>query len=201
MAMIAQEILSVLRESTIAESSGYSLRGSITTDLVKSKVWLLEELSKISKHYAVAYILGSWYSNTALFIHLTGLISVDHVINVDTNKTFLQTGASLLDFAGVKFKVDHMSKDANKLNYQQLTKNSVVINTSLQNIHDDQWFQNIPSGTLVAMQARDNDPDVQYRSLEDIDRRFPLSQTLYQGTLKLQDPETRYQRFMKIGVK
>lgn len=199
--MIAQEILTHLCESTIAESSGYSLRGSITTDLVKSKVWLLEELSKISKDYKVAYILGSWYSNTALLIHLTKLISVDHVINVDTNKTFLQTGASLLDFAGVDFEVDHMSKDANKLNYQQLTNNSVVINTSLQNMHDDKWFQNIPSGTLVAMQARDHDPDVQYHSLRDIDRRFPLAQTLYQGELKLQDPETQYHRFMKIGVK
>lgn len=199
--MIAREILSVLCEYTVAESSGYSLRGSITTDLVKSKIWLLEELSNISNHYDVAYILGSWYSNTALLIHLTDLISVDHVINVDTNKKFLQTGKQLLDFAGVDFRVDHMSKDANRLDYRQLTQDSVVINTSLQNMHDDQWFRNIPPGTLVAMQSRDNDPDVQYRSLEDIDRRFPLGETLYEGTLKLQDPETKYQRFMKIGLR
>ena len=199
--MIAREILSVLCESAVTESSGYSLRGSVTTDLIKSKIWLLEELSNISTHYDVAYVLGSWYSNTALLIHLTDLISVDHVINVDTNKNFLQTGKQLLDFAGVDFRVDHMSKDANRLNYRQLTQDSVVINTSLQNMHDDQWFQNIPPGTLVAMQARDNDPDVQYRSLEDIDRRFPLSETLYEGTLELQDPETKYQRFMKIGLR
>jgi len=199
--MIAQEILTVLTESAITESSGYSLRGSITTDLVKSKVWLLEELSQISKHYDVAYVLGSWYSNTALLIHLTNLITVDRVINVDTDAEFLRTGSKLLDFVGVEFDVEHMRKDANRLDYRQLTPDSVVINTSLQNMHDDRWFKNIPPGTLVAMQARDNDPDVQYRSLQDIDRRFPLSETLYEGTLELQDPETKYNRFMKIGIR
>ena len=199
--MIAQEILSVLFENQIQESSGYSLRGSVTRDLVISKVWLLEELAKINQHYNVAYVLGSWYSNTALLIHLTRLISVDNVINIDTNAEFLQTGHKLLKFAGVDFEFEHMKKDVNQLDYRQLTDNSVVINTSLQNMHNDEWFKNIPNGMLVAMQARNNDPDVQYQNVKDIDQHFPLVKTLYQGALKLQDPETQYQRFMKIGIK
>jgi hypothetical protein len=199
--MISQEILSVLCESTVAESSGASLRGSVTTDLLQSKLWLLKELSTISREYDVVYVLGSWYSNTALLIHLTDLITAKRVINVDTNAEFLQAGAKLLRLAKVDFAVGHLKKDANTLKYQQLNDRSVVINTSLQNIDDNKWFTNLPKGAMVAMQTRDNDPNTQYQSLQDIDRGFLLTTTLYQGSLELQDPETVYQRFMKIGIK
>jgi hypothetical protein len=66
---------------------------------------------------------------------------------------------------------------------------------------EDQWFDRIPTGTMVAMQARDHDPGEQYHSVEDITNRFPLSQTLYQGTMQLRDPETEYTRYMVIGIK
>jgi hypothetical protein len=63
------------------------------------------------------------------------------------------------------------------------------------------WFDNIPEGTLVVLQARDNDPGEQFYSPKDIQQKFPLSQVLYSGSLDLEDPETQYTRFMTIGVK
>jgi len=63
------------------------------------------------------------------------------------------------------------------------------------------WFQNIPPGTLVAMQARDHVEENPFFSAKDIQQRFPLSQTLYSGSLDLEDPETEYTRFMVIGIK
>jgi hypothetical protein len=54
---------------------------------------------------------------------------------------------------------------------------------------------------MVVLQARDQDPGEQYHSVQDITERFPMSQVLYQGTLKLEDPETDYQRYMVIGIK
>jgi hypothetical protein len=65
----------------------------------------------------------------------------------------------------------------------------------------DQWFDRIPAGTIVVLQARDQDPGEQYHSVQDITDRFPLSQTFYQGTMKLEDPETPYYRYMVIGTK
>ena len=76
-----------------------------------------------------------------------------------------------------------------------------VVNTSLTDMDGTDWFRHIPDGTLVAMQARDHDPGYQFHSTRDILKKFPLDQVLYQGSLKLQDPETNYTRFMVIGRK
>ena len=48
----------------VAESSGYSLAGSYTDDLIISKLWLAHELNKILAQQGVstvpvAYVLGS----------------------------------------------------------------------------------------------------------------------------------------------
>jgi hypothetical protein len=94
-----------------------------------------------------------------------------------------------------------MLKDANDLNYQQLTDSSAVVNTSLIDIPGTDWFTNIPAGTMVVMQARDHVEDNQFRNPEDIQQTFPLDQVLYSGSLELEDPETEYSRFMVIGIK
>jgi SAM-dependent methyltransferase len=196
--MIAQEILT--HQSEITESSGYTLAGSFTRDLIASKIWLLQELEKIQRHYTTMYVLGSWYGNLALFMYLQPTIMVGTIINVEINPEMLRTSKQLLDLAGVD-NVEFMLKDANKLNYQQLGDSGVVINTSLTEMPEAEWFEHIPAGTLVVMQARNNDPGVQYRESQDIQRRYPLSQVLYRGAIQLRDPETEYQRFMTIGRK
>ena len=196
--MIVQEILT--HQSDLAESSGYSLAGSFTRDLIASKVWLLQELEKIQRHYTTMYVLGSWYGNLALFMSLQPVITTDTIINVEINPEMLQTSEQLLDLAGVD-NAEFMLKDANDLDYQQLGNSGVVINTSLTEMLEAEWFEHIPAGTLVALQARDNDPGVRYSESQDIQRRYPLSQVLYRGAIQLRDPETEYRRFMTIGVK
>jgi hypothetical protein len=198
MAMIAQEILT--HQSNLDESSGYSLLGSFTRDLITSKVWLLKELQQIQQHYTTMYILGSWYGNLAVYMTLQPTIKVNRIINVETNLEMLDTSQSILDRVGAK-NVKYMLADANELDYRQLGDAGVVVNTSLTEMPEQDWFKNIPSGTIVAMQARDQDPGVEYHSASDIQRRYTLSQVLYQGSMQLQDPETEYTRYMTIGVK
>lgn len=185
---------------TLKESSGLSVEGSFTPDLVFSKLWLMHELAKISSDISTMYVLGSWYGNLALLLHRYPQVQVDRIINVETNSEFLKGGQDILGSAGVD-NVEHMQADANKLDYRQLDANSVVVNTSLNDIKGTDWFENIPSGTLVAMQARDNVENKQYASPEDIEQMFPLSQVLYSGALDLEDPEIEYKRFMVIGIK
>jgi len=196
--MIAQEILS--HQSDLTESSGYSLAGSFTRDLIASKVWLLQQLEQIQQHYTTMYILGSWYGNLALYMTLQPTVTVDLIVNVETNAEMLDTSQRILNKIGVD-NVESMLKDANELDYRQLGSAGVVVNTSLTEMPESAWFDHIPAGTLVAMQARDQDPGVEFHSAEDIQRRYALSQVLYQGSLSLQDPETKYTRYMTIGVK
>jgi len=182
------------------ESSGYSLQGSFTPDLVFSKLWLMRELAKIQPRVSTMYVLGAWYGNLALLLTRYPKIQVDKIINVDTNTEFLNTGKDMLDQAGAD-NVEYMPADANELDYRQLGRDGVVVNTSLNDIDGTEWFDNIPPGTLVAMQARDQVENEQFDSPDSIEQKFPLDQVLYSGSLELEDPETEYTRFMVIGIK
>lgn len=184
----------------LTESSGYSLQGSFTRDLTKSKVWLIHELSKIRERVSTVYILGSWFGNLAIYMKLHPAVKTERIINVETDPKFLRQSQRMLDHIGAAC-VDHMRRDANDLDYRQVDRDSVVINTSLTDMPGRAWFDNIPAGTLVALQARDHDPGQQFSSTQDILDKFPMKEVLYRGELDLEDPETPYTRFMVIGRK
>jgi hypothetical protein len=192
--MIIQEL------EALAESSGYSLQGSFTHDLVVSKVWLLQHVGKVTDHVGTVYILGSWYGNTSLYMVLQPEFDYNKIINVEVDGEMLKQGQRMLKHVGAN-NVQHMLSDANKLDYRQLGTNGLVINTSLTDMPGHAWFDNIPQGTLIAMQARDHVIEREFHSSDDILKLYPLSQVLYKGSLQLQDPETKYTRFMVIGRK
>ena len=179
----------------IDEASPNTLQGSFTPDLQYSKVWLLDEVQKIlgKTQLDTIYNLGSWYSNMGLFL-VANKLGFNKLINVDIDKDTLTTGQKLLDKLGISDKVEHMHKDANTLDYRQLKQPGLVINTSTNDIEGDDWLKNIPEGTLVAMQGRNG-------TLEEFDKQYPLDKTYFLDEVELEDPETEYERFMKIGVK
>ena len=84
-------------------------------------------------------------------------------------------------------------------------KASCVINTSCEHIEDfDKWWNAIPTGMLVIMQNNDFDDEEGHEhadntvsSLEEFTKRLNVSETLYQGTLALEE----YNRYMVIGIK
>lgn len=192
--MIVDELYS------LEESSGYSLEGSFTPDLVFSKLWLLHELAKIQPQIDTMYVLGSWYGNLALLINRYPQVQVRKIINVETQAKFLRHSKRILDQTGAD-NVEYMQADANDLDYRQLGPDGAVVNTSLTDMPGTDWFDNIPPGTVVVLQARDHDPGQKFDSAADIEQKFPMSQVLYSGSLNLRDPETQYQRFMVIGIK
>ena len=196
--MIAQEILT--HQSELTESSGYTLKGSFTRDLIASKVWLLQELARIAPQVGTIYVLGSWYGNLGVLLALDPIVKYKKLINVETDPKFLQASERIQDHMGMG-NTEYMLEDANNLDYRQLDPDGVVINTSLTDMEGQAWFDNIPQGTLVVMQSRDHDPGNVAHSTQDIMDRFPLSEVIYDGKLELEDPETQYTRYMVIGIK
>lgn len=183
------------------EVSPDTFQGSLTKDLLLSKTWLLSILSKISKEYSTVYILGSWYGQLSLMLIADGF-DTNKIINVDIDRKTLAQGQKMARALRVDDRIVLMNHDANKLDYRRLDKEGLVINTSCNDIKGDNWFNQIPKGTLVALQGRNNAPaKIQYDSLEDFKDRYPLSKVLYQDQITLEDPETEYQRYMVIGLK
>ena len=95
--MIINEILTL----PVNESSGYSLAGSFTHDLIKSKVWLLTELAKISPEVGTIYVLGSWYGNLGVLLALNPVIQYRQLINVETDQKFLQASERIHNLMGM----------------------------------------------------------------------------------------------------
>ena len=196
--MILQDFLT--HQSNLDESSGYSLAGSFTRDLIASKVWLLQELARIALQVGTVYVLGSWYGNLGVLLALDPVIKYKKLINVETDQKFLQASKRIHNYLGMG-NTEYMLADANELDYRQLGSDGVVINTSLTDMPGQAWFDNIPKGTLVVLQSRDHDPGNEAHSTQDIIDRYPLTEVIYDGQLKLEDPETKYTRYMVIGVK
>jgi hypothetical protein len=194
-----------MRAQELEESSGYSFEGSWTPDLVFSKLWLAREFKNILAEnqvdvVPVIYVLGSWWGNMSVILDRAA-VPVEKIINVDSNAKWLRGSQQLTRAMNIN-NVQAMKTDVNQLDYRQLTGPSVVINASLNDIQDRGWFEHIPNGTLVVLQGRDQaDSKNVYHSLRDILDQYPLDSVLYQGTMKLQDPETAYRRHMVIGVK
>jgi hypothetical protein len=190
-----------MRVYDLYETSDLTFQGSNTPDLIKSKEWICEILAgldlNISK-FSTIYILGSWYGNMAYVLKQMD-IPFEKIINVDLNKEVLDQAEQLLKDAGIK-NVESMNKDANTLDYRQVTADSLVINTSTQDIEGTAWYKNIPRGVLIALQGRDAIKKP-FKDLNEFDKTFPMSTTLFLGKKKLEDPDTDYLRFMKIGIK
>jgi hypothetical protein len=185
------------------ETSGYSLSGSYTPDLVFSKLWLAQELKQILQEndidsVPVAYVLGSWYSNLSTILRRTGT-PIEKIVDVEKNRSWLQTGQKLQQGMGIQ-GVQYMAADANRIDYRQLKGPGIVINTSTNDMPGQDWFDHIPPDTLVVLQGRDN-VERDYPSPESLLETYPMESVLYTGTMDLEDPETPYQRSMIIGIK
>ena len=173
----------------VNEFSPNTLSGSFTEDLIISKLWLIKEIEKIHNKFNTIYVLGSWYGNISILL-INKYIKFKKIINVDINDTVLNTGQVLAKKLGIDKQIEPMAKDANTLDYRQAIFPSLIINTSCNDMKNAGWFDNIPRGTLVALQTRDNTLD-----------EYEFSKVLYIGKRHLKDPETNYTRLMKIGIK
>jgi SAM-dependent methyltransferase len=185
----------------IQEISPNNHKGSWSNDLILRKLWALVELKKIKDSFDTVYILGSWYGNASILLSLLEKhFSFDHIVNVDLDKNALQKGQSISRKLGIDDKIEPMAADANELDYRQLGKDGLVINFSAVDIKGSDWLKNIPTGTLVLIQGRDQVKGG-FDSVEELQTEFPLSQVFYAGSRRFQDPETKFNSFLIIGKK
>ena len=81
----------------------------------------------------------------------------------------------------------------------------LVINTSTNDIPKTDWLDNVPQGSVVAIQGRDGQPNNEDNLAQDIntfDQRYPLAKTLLLDTAQLKGADGKsYKRFMKIGIR
>ena len=182
----------------LLETSEDTFQGSLTPDLMASKMWLCDELkSHDRKRFTTIYILGSWYGNMGYILKRSG-IKFQKIINVDNDRSRIKFTDEL--YKRLNIKADNVWADANTVDFSEADSKSLIICTSPQDIIYTRWFDSIPKGPLIAIQSRNN-AELGNDSLVDFDGQFPMRQVLIVDERTYQDPETDYQRYMKIGVK
>jgi hypothetical protein len=186
----------------LKEVSPNTLKGSFSNDLIIRKIWIVEELLKISNQFNTIYVLGSWYGNMGFIINKNKEITFNKIINVDLDDEVLSTSKKIYKKLNIK-NSKFLELNVNKLKYKDAKNPNLVINTSTNNIDGTQWFENIPSGSLVVLQGRNNDDGAvnQFNNIKEFKESFPLKKILYDGTIDLSAAKADYKSFMIIGMK
>ena len=185
----------------LKESSPDTPQGSFTDDLNKSKVWICRVLDRLElTQFDSVYVLGSWYGSMSLWL-LHFDIEFDHLYAVDWDREKTEYVKHVIKRAHLSDRISAIRADANKVNYQG--NRILVINTSTNDIEGREWLNNIPRGSIVVLQGRDHQElSNGIETIDSFDRAYPLSETLYLGSIVVEDHEGyNYLRFMKIGVK
>jgi len=191
----------------ITESAPETLKGSFTPSLMLSKLWMCGALKRLMSEeniskFNTVYSLGSWYGNMALFM-LIKQVPFRTMVDVDLNTDYLNTSKRLMPRLYKQGRLISMAADANTITYDAPAP-SLVINNSTNNMRNAGWLEHIPTGTWVALQGRSDEPQNRFNtvhSLAEFDEEYPLSDTMFLGGIPLHDPDDRYVRWMKIGVK
>lgn len=184
---------------------------------ITSKIWLCEELEKYCKLNDNLYILGGWHNILGFMFSIRKPNFFKRIHNIDIDSEVIEIADKICDtWINQLYTNSHIINtcaDSNEYELQLNNVTDIVINCSVEHFKTNDWFNKLPTNTLVCVQSSDiKDKDV----IESVDtwqqnqpnsdlatflNRFPVSEYLYVGTKTFEYPNYGYNRFMMIGRK
>lgn len=201
------------------ESIGFQVAvDAFSSGQVGSKIWICEELEKIwslksttgSKGQTeTVWIYGGWQGVLGFLIlcrdFSTGRVGSVRSFDIDPS---CEKAANTIceNWVWRQWMFRAFTADCNSLDPasdgEYGKSPTVVINTSVEHFDDRSWFEKIPSGTLVALQASDFEHDGAvslYSTEEKFAAAFPFQETLFSGRLNFDYGTWSFNRLMRIG--
>jgi hypothetical protein len=184
-------------------------KDAFSSGQVLSKTWLAEELERAvidaDLRLPLSILcLGGWYGITNFILRSRSSIEIEKFRSVDLDQDACNMADKLNEaWVWQNWQFKSVCHDANTFSYTGEEFNT-VINTSVEHIESKQWFDNIPAGTLVALQSNNMQHDDHchnHRSLAEFQLDFPLTATFYEGEKTFNYPNWNFTRFMIIGLK
>lgn len=182
---------------------------AFSTAQMQSKIWLVDRLERIlEEHRPIEdgyriWILAGWYALANLLIRLRNKIPVLEVRSFDQDPTCEAIADSINNlwvYRAWEFKAH--TADINVLEYNP--RPDVVINSSVEHMRSNEWFENIPKGTMVCLQASDMPDEDHVNSISssrNLIEQYPLEEVFYEGTKRFEFEDKAFNRVMIIGVK
>lgn len=168
---------------------------------VASKLWLIDELGRhcdLSSSSPV--MLGAWYGILPLIMNWRLSPPPRHMVCIDSDRTVCEAGARMI--GSLYANIEYRCADAMKLDYEALHTRHfpIVVNTICEHLADPaEWLARIPARQLVVLQNNNYTACPDHIScvhtMEEFRRQCPLSEILFEGSLRFPELE----RFMMIG--
>jgi hypothetical protein len=169
---------------------------------IDSKIWLCEELEKLFDRIDNVAIYGGWYGLTSFILKIRNNIEIQTIKSFDVDEASCKIADVINEnwvYKTWQFKA--FTEDCNRLSLENI---DLVINTSTEHFDEITWFENIPKGTVVALQSN-NMPHLDHinctDNLQDFEKRYCLTKMLYKGEKKFEYPTWEFTRYMLIGIK
>lgn len=178
---------------------------------MQSKLWLVQNLERCINEYVSAdamqghriWILAGWYGLANLLIRTRNHIPVSEVRSFDIDpecEKIADAINNLWVWKAWEFKAH--TCDINKLEFSP--RPDIVINSSVEHMTSNEWWDNIPTGTFVCLQASDMQHDDHVNTFEnshELLRAYPLSECVYEGFKLFHYDDYSFSRIMIMGVK
>lgn len=179
-------------------------RDSFSTGQIGSKLWLAETLSRVLTPLQPLRIrvLAGWYCTTNFILRTQNQLPIQRVDSYDLDPECAEWAININRFWHWQGEFMAHTADINHLDWSEPV--DLVINTSTEHIDSLEWYDRIPSGTLIAIQGNDmpHDDHVHvHAALRDFDHTYPMSRSLYTGEKSFKYPTWGFTRYMKIGYR
>ena len=173
---------------------------------IQSKLWLIQSLERCLDNKTLGYciyILAGWYGITNLLLRTRNNIRIKEVRSFDIDPS-CQEAADAINNLWVwkNWEFKAITQDINSVDYS--AGPDVVINSSVEHMSSNIWFDNIPKGTIVCLQASDMDHDDhvnKFKNSFDMMDAYKLREYLFEGTKMFEYEDKLFSRSMIIGIK
>jgi len=171
--------------------------------LIESKIWLAEKLETFKlTRFDNIYLLGGWAGLMGFILYIRGNVSFNKLYNIDINPSAVEQSKFVLDVIRCQTKLECLVCDALDVEYDK--GNNLIINTSADNMDNNDWLSKIPQGSTVVIQSRTGNHSDNYFPVKNLDHfnlLYNLDKAVYLGQKVFDYPQNSYIRFMKIGLK
>ena len=208
-------------KNMIKNFEGKVLTDSFSRGQLRSKIWVSDTIKDLDIELGdMVYVCAGWYGVLPAILFERNKITNIRSFDIDAscslpaetlNRSYTQDDwqfkASTMDVNNLIYTGEFMYETLKYNGDKEMITDGAptcVINTSCEHIENfESWWNGIPKGMLVIMQNNDfDDKDHEHAedtvsSLEEFSKRLNVSETLYEGTLALEE----YNRYMVIGYK
>lgn len=158
-----------------------------------------------------AAILGSWYNILGFMLVSRNPDYFEHIHGYDLDEKAIDIANKICN----GWMINQDKKIVNTcldIDEADLTNYELIICTSTEDIESTEWFNNIPTGCLVALQTNNltqehvknyNDWYIKNPNsdMETFKKKYQLSNILFEGELEFDYGDLHYSRYMLIGKK